>query len=152
MKGNRPGGVPREVVSRLLEADANTREEAVQVVCRGFCEYFKGDGGEPECGGFNAVKNGIDSGCVDPSHLEQLVDRKPHRARKSRFLVENLCAGCGYLAEGCDYLSELPTPGATPCGGYRFLQALLECEALTEEQIRDMVENTERRINPSNKQ
>ena len=40
---------------------------------------------------------------------------------------------------GCDYLPPSPPDDATSCVGYRLLQALLDCKALTGEQVRAIV-------------
>ena len=142
MKNNRPTGVSREAVDQFLDPDRDIREAAVEVVCLGFCEYFKGEGGEAECGGFSAVMGGIESGRIDPSHLEHLVNRRPGEVWRAGCLIDSLCFGCGYRTDGCDYLSPSPPADATPCGGYRLLQALLDCRALTQDQVRTIIANS----------
>ncbi|UCG39230.1 MAG: hypothetical protein JSV00_03075, partial [bacterium] len=105
MKANQPGGVTAGDAALLVGAGRDPRRCAVQMACRGYCEYFKGEGGESECGGFRVLLQGLASGRIDPAHIEHVVGKEPMPPRRTGFLVDSLCFRCAYLEGGCDYLS-----------------------------------------------
>ena len=135
MKNNRPAGIR---MPDLEEPGRDPFRLAVSAACEGFCEYFKGDGGERECGGFSAILFGLRSGIIRRSHLEGISGFPPPSPRRIEDLAEDLCACCGYRQEGCDYQSPHPPPEATPCGGYRLIQILLERGVLESGQLKKM--------------
>lgn len=105
----------------------------VRIVCRNFCEYFKGSGGEAECGGFSAVSRATASGVITAAQMERLQRRPP--PERIKVLMEKICTACGYRADACDFQSDTPPDGATPCGGYRVFQALLDSGAIREDEL-----------------
>ncbi|UCF30868.1 MAG: hypothetical protein JSV26_00025 [bacterium] len=136
MKKNRPMGIVRSVADRFSESLMDQRVLALDLVCRGFCEYYReGLGGEDQCAGFAAVVRGVEIGTISVGNLRQLVGIVPGPARRSSFLVDRLCRNCSYLADGCDYMAPVPVRGSSPCGGYRLLLGLLEAESLTTEDL-----------------
>jgi hypothetical protein len=104
----------------------NLAETAVEMICRGCCEYYRDRGGEAECGGYSAVLKGLESGLLTAAQLERIVDLGPGLPKRMAVLTGKLCDTCGYLRGGCDFQSPDPPEDATPCGGYRLIQALLE--------------------------
>ncbi len=138
MKGNVPRGISLETAMKLMEEGARP-SLAVELACRGFCEYYRGDKGESGCGGLAAVKRGVATGKIDTAALLHLTDRPPGVCRRSGCMINEMCSRCSYREGGCDFLSPSPPPDATPCGGYRLLQALLDCGALTPDVLRGLV-------------
>ncbi len=139
MKGNIPEGIAFEMTTTLTGKGQDVTLIAVSLACRGYCEYYSGNEGEAGCGGLSAVRNGIATGKIGLTQVSYLLDEPPGPARRIGGLISELCARCSYLESGCDFISESPPPDATPCGGYRLLQALLDCGALRPEIVRSLV-------------
>jgi hypothetical protein len=116
---------------------------AVRIACKSWCDYFNGSGGEEECGGFSAVFNGLRSGTINSSNLESIVGIEPGPPRKVEVLAMKLCALCDYQEDGCDYQSSAPPENATPCGGYRLLQTLLEGGALSADDLETLLDQVQ---------
>lgn len=118
------------------DAGAEFQVDIVEgVVCRGFCDYFKGSGGEAECGGFSAVIRAMVTGTITAAQMEKVRGQTPPFPVRSGLLTEKLCSECSYFEDACDFQSADPPEGATPCGGYRFLQALLENGEISEAEL-----------------
>jgi hypothetical protein len=139
VKRRRPEGIRSTDPARVGAPGGDQFKAAVAIVCEGYCAYFKGLGGEKECGGFSAVLQGLFTGAIPISHLERVAGREPGPPERRKVMMESLCASCGYLADGCDFQSVTPPEGSTPCGGYRLLQALLEIGALSENDLDGLV-------------
>jgi hypothetical protein len=86
------------------------------------------------------VLSGLRSGAINSSHLTMIVGSVPGPPRKMEILASRLCAVCGYLADGCDYQSLSPPGDATPCGGYRLIQAMLDCGAVTTDEVKILLD------------
>lgn len=104
---------------------ATERPLAVEVCCRGFCDYYRGDGGEEGCGGLSFVRSALAAGRITGAELTAIGGMAPPPGVRSAALTEALCHDCAYRADGCDFMSADPPADATPCGGYRLFQLLL---------------------------
>jgi hypothetical protein len=142
MKSNRPQGVKESHVRLLLSKDKDPALAAVRIICEGYCEYFKGDGGEKECRGFMVALHGLESKTIGTTHIETLVGKVPGQARRDGRITEALCANCGYRKDGCDFQSSSPLEEATPCGGYRLIQALLDSGSVTRDDLKKLFRST----------
>lgn len=142
MKSNNPGGISRDMVNTFFRGERDDQQTAVTLVCKGYCEYYKGDEGGSGCGGLAAVKKGVIARKIGPAQISHLLDFPPAAARRSGCLINELCSRCSYLKDSCDFMSPSPPPDATPCGGYRILQALLDAGALTPDVVRTLIQNT----------
>jgi hypothetical protein len=137
MKKNTPRGVVRSVVDRFSESVMDLRMLAVDLVCRGFCEYYReGRGGEEDCAGFKVIVRGMEEGFIVDGHFRRLVGIPPDPPEHSTLLQQHLCRHCTYLKEaGCDFMGSPQVEGSTPCGGYRLLTGLLKSGSLTQNDL-----------------
>lgn len=143
MKDSLPEGISKGM-TRLINGEAkDDSHTAVVLTCLGFCEYFKGNEGEDGCGGLAAVKKGIASGMIGAAQVTILAGMKPGPAKRSIILMEKLCSKCSYREDGCDFMAGSPVSGATPCGGYRLLLAMMDHEALTSGQVSALLKDVE---------
>lgn len=127
MKGNNPAGINDESVAVFYSSARDFRQTALNLACRGYCEYFRGDGGgEKGCAGFTALLHAMDRGKIHQGHLAGLLNLSPGVPRRVGQLIETLCFRCSYLKNGCDFMAESPVEESTPCGGYRLFLALLD--------------------------
>jgi hypothetical protein len=134
VKNNQPGDLTRSDLE-LCQGQRKDSAAAVRIACKRYCEYFNDDDGEDGCGGYSTVLSGLRSGAINSSHLTMIVGSVPGPPRRMEILAQRLCAVCGYLADGCDYQSPSPPGDATPCGGYLLIQAMLDCGAVTTEDL-----------------
>jgi hypothetical protein len=139
MKGNTAEGITLEMVKSLLHKEKDDPLDPVSLACRGYCEYYRGDQGEEGCRGLAVVRRGVATGKIGLTQLTFLLDAAPGTARRSGCLINEMCSKCSYLKGDCDFMSASPPPDATPCGGYRLLQALLDHGALTPAIVRGLV-------------
>jgi len=145
MKSNIPTGITQGMISLLSEKRYDSRLTAGALACRGYCDYYQGSEGDGGCGGLSAVRKGVATGRIGLTEISYLLEVAPGAARRSGCLTNELCSNCSYRPDGCDFMSASPPSEATPCGGYRLLQALLDCGALTPVMVRGMTQNTESR-------
>lgn len=113
----------------------NQNPVAVRIVCRDNCKYFKGVGGEQECGGFTAVSKALESGTVTVVQIENVPSPASIPPRRVEILTEKLCQTCGYFKDACDFQSPAPPEDAAPCGGFRVFQALLDTGEITKNEL-----------------
>lgn len=113
-------------------------EEIIDLVCKGFCRYYKGEKEEGiSCEGFKFAGRLLGK---DGSILDKI--RSPISNLKSPIsnyqwdglLKVVLCERCEFLRDGCDFRGNLGQ-NAYPCGGYLFLDYLLDHEILKEEDM-----------------
>ena len=128
LKGSGENGQSKDPFLPLLE-----------MVCRNYCRYFKGKGGETDCGGYWAVFNLVTSGVLTVGELREALPRQPAPPEMLEMLREKLCKRCGYFEDACDFQSPSPPEGAVPCGGYRVLQVLLDCGKITETELENIL-------------
>lgn len=144
MRCNVAEGITGGMMNLLAGAKRHDAAAAVALTCQAYCAYYKGDDGEEGCGGLAAVGRGLISGVIGFNEVNQLVDMPPGPARRYKTLTEGMCAWCSYLEGGCDFMSPSPPPGATPCGGYRLLLALMDQGALTEDEVKAIIQDAGR--------
>ena len=137
MKGNKPTGIVRSVADRLSESITDLRMLTIDLVCRGFCEYYReGRGGEDDCAGFAAILRGIETKTLTNRHFRQMLGVIPDPAVRYPLLTERLCSQCDYLKDdGCDFMAPSHKENSSPCGGYRLILGLLETGSLTDEEV-----------------
>ena len=96
----------------------------IDIICKGFCCYFKGGKEEMHCGGYQFLRDNFTL-----HELFQLADI-PERDEKIKNLIppgdENLgslvCSKCDFRIDGCDYSENRSGP---PCGGYILIDRLV---------------------------
>ena len=141
MKNNVPEGVSRKTETLFTGRVRDWHNAAVHLACLGYCEYYRGDDGEKGCSGLAVVRKGVMTGKIGLEQISHLINVPPGPARRSGCLINEMCFGCSYLKEGCDFMAVSPPPDATPCGGYRLIMALLEHGALTPAVVRELIQD-----------
>ena len=103
-------------------------------LCRRFCAYYK------------PGKNG-DLSCLGSLVAEALFDKRGYpvfsqgagrAAAAEGMLAETVCPRCPFHPGDCDYI--LKGGDAPPCGGFLALSTLLYMEAVTMDEIRDVLD------------
>jgi hypothetical protein len=94
------------------------------VVCKGFCSYFKDGKDELECGGYRFL---IDNFTISELHLLiGLIDRPEELKKQIPLANEDLfslvCNKCDFLVDGCDFRENRSGP---PCGGFILVDRLI---------------------------
>jgi hypothetical protein len=136
MKNNRIENTRESGRGRIGSSGGKTQDHvAIRIACRGNCKYFKGMGGEQECGGFAAVSKALASGTITAIQMESVPTPASVPSRRVKILTEKLCETCGYLKDACDFQSPAPPEGAAPCGGYRIFQTLLDSGEIKEDDL-----------------
>lgn len=100
-------------------------------VCRPYCAYYKpGKNEELLCRGAEvALSMAGESECLS----ERPATVQPESPAVMPEVVRELCGCCGFREHDCDFAQE---PTAQPCGGFRYIVALLASGAVTIERIR----------------
>ncbi|GER93278.1 hypothetical protein A45J_1014 [hot springs metagenome] len=93
------------------------------IICKGFCKYYKEGKEELHCGGYEILRNNF-----TPYELKTLVgllkcrnEIKNHITAKNNRLINLICARCDFFIEECDYTYNYAGP---PCGGYIIINQL----------------------------
>ncbi len=94
------------------------------IICKGFCRFYKEGREELHCGTYNFLRRNL-----TPNELTAFLKR-PENAKKSpvpdfsrdKEIKEIVCDGCEFLMDGCDFREDGSHP---PCGGYILLERLL---------------------------
>lgn len=142
MKSNIPAGVTQDMIDSLFHRNEDGRRMAVTLACVAYCDYYRDNAEKKACEGLCAVTKGISKGMIGPAQISHLLDIVPGSARRAGCLINELCSKCAYIDRDCDFMSPSPPPDATPCGGYRFLQALLDARALTPDVVRTLIQDS----------
>lgn len=95
-----------------------------ELICRGFCRYFKPDRETIQCGAYNLLRRHLST-----EELEAHI--APYRGADlplpDRDVDEEIralaCAACEFLVDGCDFREDRSGP---PCGGYYIIGKLLK--------------------------
>jgi len=95
------------------------RDEYTEVICRGFCRFYKEGREGLTCGTYIFLARNL-----TPNEIRSRVQQVRPRADFSRDkeLRELVCAQCDFLVDGCDFRAGR---GAQPCGGYAIVESLL---------------------------
>ena len=98
-------------------------EGYTEIICRGFCSYFKEGKEELKCGGYQFL---MDNFTV--SELNGLMDLvgKTEGLKKlippdNEELFDLVCSRCDFRIDGCDYREDRSGP---PCGGFILIDRL----------------------------
>jgi len=94
-------------------------EPYTEIICRKFCQFYKGGKEELQCGTYLYLKASFSS-----KELAGIVPEVPVvPLRDHDKIIENLiCKQCDFLTDGCDFREGLDSP---PCGGYAIVEHLL---------------------------
>ena len=96
----------------------------VDIICKGFCRYFKAGKEEMHCGGYTFLVNNF-----TVTELHQLADLAGKQAEIKLSIPEDdenlfnlVCGSCDFRIDGCDYREDRSGP---PCGGYIMIDRLV---------------------------
>jgi hypothetical protein len=93
------------------------------IICRGFCSFFKEGKEEIQCGGYQLL---IDNFTVNElDQMTGLIDRSEGLKKQvppdNETLFELVCGRCDFRIDGCDYREDRSGP---PCGGFIIIEKL----------------------------
>ncbi len=110
------------------------KRDVAEFVCAPFCSFYR-EGVKEEllCNGARLLEVLVNKGVLSPGRFSAIAPEAAIFARKNGLLERVVCAPCPFLADGCDFRSAAPPPGAKPCGGYKLL-ALLAAKGLVSPQ------------------
>lgn len=95
-------------------------EEYAELICKGFCAFYKEGKEEFHCGTYEFLRNNL-----APAELQSLLKTtKPSSPDFSKDIAirEMVCAQCDFLVDGCDFRED---GSNVPCGGYIIIEKLL---------------------------
>lgn len=102
------------------------KEDAyTDIICRGFCKYYKGGREELHCKGYEVLMSNFTPRelqsliALSDIHHGNIVDTIPSENEELR---NSVCGQCEFFIDGCDYADDRSGP---PCGGYILLLAFL---------------------------
>jgi hypothetical protein len=95
------------------------------IICKGFCNFFKEGKEEIQCGGYQLL---IDNFTLNElEHFNRLIDRdegiKKQIPLDDETLFGLVCSRCDFRIDGCDYREDRSGP---PCGGFIFIEKLIK--------------------------
>ncbi len=95
------------------------------IICKGFCRYYKEGREEIHCNGYVLLRSNF-----TPYELKIMLNLfKPKKEIKKEIpdrderLIDLLCKGCDFFIDGCDYADNI---SVTPCGGFLIVNLFLE--------------------------
>jgi len=102
-------------------------------ICRAYCQYFTENQAEQErCRGFSLASL-LARTCEVPESLSAVPPFDS--ASNKSFLRTHVCRSCPFFIQECDFTSEAPPEGCTPCGGLILLSRLLSAGRLQEKDL-----------------
>lgn len=95
------------------------RDEYTDIICRGFCTFYKEGKEESACGTYHFLESNLTSGELKAGIKG--IKPEPDFSRDKE--IERLvCEQCDFFVDGCDFREGL---GAQPCGGYAIVEWFL---------------------------
>lgn len=95
----------------------------MNIICKGFCIYFKEGKEELHCNGYMFLRDNF-----TPYELKTMLalanpkkDLKYIIPEKDEKLTNLLCKRCDFFVDGCDYSDNQLGP---PCGGYLIVRLM----------------------------
>ncbi len=96
-----------------------------EIICKGFCRYFKKGKEEMHCGGYqflvdNLTVSELRQLAALSDGVEEIKNRIPPDDENLFSLV---CSKCDFLVDGCDFRENRSGP---PCGAYILIDILVK--------------------------
>lgn len=91
-----------------------------EIICKGFCKFYKEGKEEIQCGGYKLLKNNLT--CAELIQLADNISKQTNPEESENFLTQFICNKCDFQIDGCDFREGLPSP---PCGGYIIISRLI---------------------------
>lgn len=101
------------------------RGKHTELVCEGFCKFYKEGKEELTCGTYNFLAEKF-----TPEALEakiQAIKKKTDFSHDEE-IKKIICEQCEFFVDGCDFREGLDSP---PCGGYAVVEWLFNHPAKT---------------------
>ncbi|MEW6117074.1 MAG: hypothetical protein AB1553_09265 [Nitrospirota bacterium] len=95
-------------------------EGYVELICKGFCRFYKEGKEELHCGTYVFLRNNLTA--AELHSLLKLFKPPAPEFSKDSAIKEMVCDKCDFLVDGCDFRDNESGP---PCGGYAILEKLL---------------------------
>lgn len=86
------------------------QEDYTEVICKGFCSFYKEGKEELLCGTYRFLRDNF-----TPDELAEVPEGIEPDFSEDAWLRDSICSKCDFLTDGCDYREGNPPP---PCGGY----------------------------------
>lgn len=105
-------------------------------ICRPYCMFFKeGQKEEIACEGARIIELLTRRERIDPEKIP-LFKKYPRLWEKHKErLGKNVCSGCSFQAEDCDFQSMAYSSNTEPCGGFILLAFLEENNFIDESDL-----------------
>lgn len=94
------------------------KDNFTDLICKGFCRYYKEGKEELTCGAYNFL-----AGNFTPRELESKIKRIKPDLSCDKMIKVLICDKCDFLRDGCDFRGGLDGP---PCGGYTISEWLIK--------------------------
>ncbi len=92
------------------------KREVTEIICRRYCKYYKEGKEDLLCGTYRFLAERYSAG-----ELERVPEEIAPDFSGDAYILEEICKGCEFVADGCDFRGGNPGP---PCGGYYVVEWL----------------------------
>jgi len=96
-----------------------------EIICKGFCKYYKEGSEELHCNGYVFLRDNFTlrelKTMIEMLRLKR--DIKYKIPERDKGLTSLLCRKCDFFVEGCDYADNQSGP---PCGGFLIVNLFAE--------------------------
>lgn len=102
------------------------------LICKGFCKYYKEGKEELHCNGYVFLRNNLTShelkdllslkgGKISSMHKTPQLSTSNVSSLSQKELIDYLCTDCDFFSDGCDFAENC---SGSPCGGYIIVNLL----------------------------
>lgn len=96
-----------------------------EIICKGFCRYYKDGRDELYCGGYKVLRENVTIN--ELRTIDNFLKKDSHVFKNLRDLKKELeemvCNGCDFFVDGCDFVS---SESDHPCGGYLIISKIIQ--------------------------
>jgi hypothetical protein len=110
-------------------------------VCKPFCSFFR-EGVKEEliCNGAHLLEILMTKGMLSPEEIGRVKSVPGPEFGRKISLETTVCRKCPFRAEDCDFQSQIPPPGAEPCGGYILLALLAANGVVSRKKLKEIAD------------
>ncbi len=96
-----------------------------EIICKGFCRYYKDGRDELYCGGYKVLRENITINELKAinNYLKKESDFFTNIKDINKELEEMICKVCDFFIDGCDFVS---SESEQPCGGYLIITKIIQ--------------------------
>ncbi|GBE00307.1 hypothetical protein BMS3Abin07_02358 [bacterium BMS3Abin07] len=96
------------------------QKEYTEIVCRGFCRFYKEGKEELQCGTYLFLREKL----LPADLISAITDiQESPDFSMDGYIREHICNRCDFLVDGCGYRDDEDSP---PCGGYVIVEYLVK--------------------------